>query len=73
MFRDARQWTQEQLAVVAGLNVRTVQRVEQGWPAPSISWTSTRLTSHSRFRRKTNSRQRRNSSTRSTSPSRRFG
>ncbi|AGW88390.1 helix-turn-helix domain-containing protein [Cupriavidus necator] len=32
VFRDARQWTQEQLAVVAELNVRTVQRVEQGWP-----------------------------------------
>ena len=33
VFRDARQWTQEQLAVIAGLNVRTVQRVELGWPA----------------------------------------
>jgi transcriptional regulator with XRE-family HTH domain len=33
VFRDARQWTQEQLAVIAGLNVRTVQRVERGWPA----------------------------------------
>ena len=33
VFRDARQWTQQQLAVIAGLNVRTIQRVEQGWPA----------------------------------------
>ncbi|EYS98176.1 XRE family transcriptional regulator [Cupriavidus sp. SK-4] len=33
VFRDARRWTQEQLAVIAGLNVRTIQRVEHGWPA----------------------------------------
>ncbi|AGW92919.1 helix-turn-helix transcriptional regulator [Cupriavidus sp. DF5525] len=33
VFRDARQWSQEQLAAISGLNVRTVQRVEHGWPA----------------------------------------
>lgn len=30
IFREARQWSQEQLAEISGLNVRTVQRVEQG-------------------------------------------
>jgi transcriptional regulator with XRE-family HTH domain len=29
-FRELRRWSQEQLAEIAGLNVRTVQRVEQG-------------------------------------------
>ncbi|MEG3191605.1 helix-turn-helix domain-containing protein [Lysobacter sp. D1-1-M9] len=29
-FRELRHWSQEQLAEIAGLNVRTVQRVEQG-------------------------------------------
>ncbi|TBR39406.1 MULTISPECIES: helix-turn-helix domain-containing protein [Dyella] len=29
-FRDLRHWSQEQLAEISGLNVRTVQRVEQG-------------------------------------------
>ncbi|WP_426161612.1 helix-turn-helix domain-containing protein [Pseudoduganella sp. R-34] len=33
LFRDTRQWSQEQLAEIAGLNVRTVQRVEQGLSA----------------------------------------
>jgi transcriptional regulator with XRE-family HTH domain len=30
LFREMCQWSQEQLAEVAGLNVRTVQRIEQG-------------------------------------------
>lgn len=30
LFRVMRQWSQEQLAAISGLNVRTVQRVEQG-------------------------------------------
>ncbi|HFT6959077.1 TPA: multiprotein-bridging factor 1 family protein, partial [Stenotrophomonas maltophilia] len=29
-FRQLRHWSQEQLAEISGLNVRTVQRVEQG-------------------------------------------
>jgi len=29
-FRQSRHWSQEQLAEISGLNVRTVQRVEQG-------------------------------------------
>ncbi|WP_042886858.1 helix-turn-helix domain-containing protein [Cupriavidus necator] len=33
VFRDARQWSQEQLAAISGLNVRSIQRVEQGWSA----------------------------------------
>ena len=33
LFREARQWSQEQLAAISGLNVRTIQRVEQGLPA----------------------------------------
>jgi transcriptional regulator with XRE-family HTH domain len=33
MFREARQWSQEQLAEISGLNVRTIQRVEQGLSA----------------------------------------
>ena len=33
MFREARQWSQEQLADVAGLSTRTVQRVETGQPS----------------------------------------
>lgn len=33
LFRAARQWSQEQLAAISGLNVRTIQRVEQGLPA----------------------------------------
>jgi transcriptional regulator with XRE-family HTH domain len=33
IFREVRQWSQEQLAQIAGLNVRTVQRVEQGQAA----------------------------------------
>lgn len=33
LFRETRQWSQEQLAAVSGLNVRTIQRVEQGLPA----------------------------------------
>ena len=30
LFREMRQWSQEQLAEISGLNVRTIQRVEQG-------------------------------------------
>ncbi len=30
LFREMRQWSQEQLAAISGLNVRTIQRVEQG-------------------------------------------
>lgn len=30
LFREVRQWSQEQLAAIAGINVRTIQRVEQG-------------------------------------------
>lgn len=33
LFREIRQWSQEQLAEISGLNVRTIQRVEQGSPA----------------------------------------
>ncbi|VBT33952.1 XRE family transcriptional regulator [Burkholderia pseudomallei] len=33
LFRQARQWSQEQLAAISGLSVRTVQRVEQGLSA----------------------------------------
>lgn len=33
LFRDMRQWSQEQLAEISGLNVRTIQRVEQGLAA----------------------------------------
>jgi transcriptional regulator with XRE-family HTH domain len=33
LFRDIRRWSQEQLAEISGLNVRTVQRVEQGLSA----------------------------------------
>ena len=33
LFRDMLQWSQEQLAEVSGLNVRTIQRVEQGLSA----------------------------------------
>ncbi|WCM85463.1 helix-turn-helix transcriptional regulator [Acidovorax sp. NCPPB 3859] len=33
IFREMRQWSQEQLAAISGLNVRTVQRVEQGLSA----------------------------------------
>ena len=33
LFREVRQWSQEQLAEISGLNVRTIQRVEQGQPA----------------------------------------
>lgn len=33
LFREMRQWSQEQLAEISGLNVRTVQRVEQGQAA----------------------------------------
>lgn len=33
LFRETRQWSQEQLAAISGLNVRTVQRVEQGLSA----------------------------------------
>jgi transcriptional regulator with XRE-family HTH domain len=33
LFRESRRWSQEQLAAISGLNVRTVQRVEQGLPA----------------------------------------
>jgi len=33
MFREMRQWSQEQLAEISGLNVRTIQRVEQGLSA----------------------------------------
>lgn len=32
-FRETRQWSQEQLAAISGLNVRTTQRVEQGQAA----------------------------------------
>lgn len=47
LFREMRQWSQEQLAEISGLNVRTIQRVEQGlaasldtrglWPVRSSS------------------------------------
>jgi len=30
LFREMRRWSQEQLAEISGLNVRTIQRVEQG-------------------------------------------
>ncbi|EOX7330873.1 helix-turn-helix domain-containing protein [Pseudomonas aeruginosa] len=30
LFREMRQWSQEQLSAISGLNVRTIQRVEQG-------------------------------------------
>lgn len=30
LFREMRHWSQEQLAAISGLNVRTIQRVEQG-------------------------------------------
>lgn len=30
LMRDARKWTQEQLAEITGLNIRTIQRVENG-------------------------------------------
>lgn len=33
LFREMRQWSQEQLAATSGLNVRTIQRVEQGLSA----------------------------------------
>ncbi|BEG76415.1 MULTISPECIES: helix-turn-helix domain-containing protein [Alcaligenaceae] len=33
LFREVRQWSQEQLAAISGLNVRTIQRVEQGQAA----------------------------------------
>lgn len=33
MFREMRKWSQEQLADISGLNVRTIQRVEQGLSA----------------------------------------
>lgn len=33
LFREVRQWSQEQLAEISGLNVRTIQRVEQGLSA----------------------------------------
>lgn len=33
IFREMRHWSQEQLAEISGLNVRTIQRVEQGLSA----------------------------------------
>ena len=33
LFREMRSWSQEQLAAISGLNVRTIQRIEQGQPA----------------------------------------
>lgn len=33
LFRDTRKWSQEQLAAIAGLSTRTVQRVENGKPS----------------------------------------
>ncbi|AIV47261.1 helix-turn-helix family protein [Burkholderia pseudomallei TSV 25] len=33
LFREMRQWSQEQLAAISGLNVRTIQRVEHGMSA----------------------------------------
>lgn len=33
LFRETRQWSQEQLAAIRRLNVRTIQRVEQGLSA----------------------------------------
>lgn len=33
LFREVRHWSQEQLAEISGLNVRTIQRVEQSEPA----------------------------------------
>jgi transcriptional regulator with XRE-family HTH domain len=33
LFREVRHWSQEQLAEISGLNVRTIQRVEQGQAA----------------------------------------
>lgn len=33
LFRETRQWSQEQLGAISGLSVRTIQRVEQGLSA----------------------------------------
>lgn len=33
VFREIRQWSQEQLAAISGLSTRTVQRVEEGQPS----------------------------------------
>lgn len=33
LFRETRHWSQEQLAAISGLNVRTIQRIEQGTSA----------------------------------------
>jgi transcriptional regulator with XRE-family HTH domain len=33
LFRETRKWSQEQLAAISSLNVRTIQRVEQGLSA----------------------------------------
>lgn len=33
LYRELRKWSQEQLAEIAGLSTRTVQRVEEGLPA----------------------------------------
>lgn len=47
LFREMRQWSQEQLAEISGLNVRTIQRVEQGlgaWAAEGKSRTATSTT-----------------------------
>jgi DNA-binding XRE family transcriptional regulator len=36
VFREMRQWSQEQLAAISGLNVRTVQRADKVSPPISI-------------------------------------
>ncbi len=36
-LREERAWSQEQLAGISGVNVRTVQRVERGEPASAES------------------------------------
>jgi len=77
-FRQLRHWSQEQLAEISGLNVRTVQRVEQG---DSASFDTRRalarafdfndidaLTSLSRCRQTRNCRRRKRSLSATTSP-----
>ncbi|CAI8714636.1 hypothetical protein EMIT0324P_120020 [Pseudomonas chlororaphis] len=49
LFREARQWSQEQLAAISGLNVRTIQRVEQSLSAPTRPYMSTRVRGHRCF------------------------
>ncbi len=37
LLRETRQWSQEQLAEISGLNVRTIQRIEQGQAASLVT------------------------------------